>query len=313
MAEWTAVEPKPASTFGQTTLLMHQSELAPSAPANPGSPRQTTPPTAAAPGHQASRSPTSITAPPPAHYPDHETEGPSTQRMLPTARPGPPTPATAMTVRTWEPPAPPPPKPPHPKLVVLASPNSHQAAAFRTLRDNLLSKSLPRVIAVTSANMHDGKTTCAANLALALVEQPDTKVLLFDRNFFDPGLARLFPSDLPPTVAPDASIAPFQISVVTSTLHLATVAKEHGSTWRYDQHRFEELLDRLCRVSYDYIVIDTPALHQTPSVATLASAADGVLIAARAGRSTGTDLRRAIEQIPSSKALGVTLLATPVR
>src|SRR5262249_3294469 len=134
---------------------------------------------------------------PSAQRPGHATpppdRGPTTERMFrpatpvdpvaPSAGTGPPPAATttALAVRPWEPPrpvAPPPPEQLDRRLILVTEPHSPRAASFRLLRDSLVAKSMPRVVAVTSAAPKEGKTTCAANLALALAEQPGTRVLL---------------------------------------------------------------------------------------------------------------------------------------
>ena len=53
------------------------------------------------------------------------------------------------------------------RLVMHLAPKSARAAAFRMLRYKLVERGHPRTVAVTSAEPRDGKTTCAANLALA--------------------------------------------------------------------------------------------------------------------------------------------------
>ena len=75
-------------------------------------------------------------------------------------------------------------------LVLKREPDSARAVSFRVLRDNLLAKRLPRVLAVSSAAKNDGKTTCALNLALSLSE--GARVLLLDGNLIDPQLAKIF-------------------------------------------------------------------------------------------------------------------------
>ena len=79
-----------------------------------------------------------------------------------------------------------------PRLTLLAAPESAQAKAFRILRHRLAKRADPRLIAVTSAERGEGKTTCAVNLALALAEETLTRVLLFEANVRQPALARLF-------------------------------------------------------------------------------------------------------------------------
>ncbi len=198
------------------------------------------------------------------------------------------------------------------RLILLQEPHSTRAASFRVLRDNLLAKSMPRVVAITSARPNDGKTTCAVNLALALGELSGMRVLLIDANYFSPDLADVFTLDrLSPATPPDAAawLAPYKLVEVTPSLHVAGIPRSAGeAAKRFDHHRFDDLVDRLVRVSYDFVVIDTPALRGTPAVTQLVSIADGALLVVRSGETTTRDLRRAAEQLPPKKALGITLM-----
>ena len=77
-------------------------------------------------------------------------------------------------------------------LVVLGQRFVPQAAAIRSLRHRLVEKGDPRVVLVTSAARKEGKTFCAANLALALAEIRRSRVLLLEANVYHPSLASLF-------------------------------------------------------------------------------------------------------------------------
>lgn len=201
------------------------------------------------------------------------------------------------------------------RLVLLQEPHSPRAASFRLLRDGLVAKNLPRVLAVSSAAPHEGKTTCALNLALGMSELPGTRVLLVDANFFEPELGQVFAVEQLASLAPpDAGVwlSPFKIVEVRPTLHVAAIPRVPGQPApRFEQPRFDVMIERLVRVSYDYIVVDTPALRGTPAVAHLLAIADGVLLAVRAGSTNTRDLRRAAEQIPPNKALGIVLVDAP--
>jgi Mrp family chromosome partitioning ATPase len=200
------------------------------------------------------------------------------------------------------------------RLDLIIDPHSARSASFRLLRDSLLSRSLPRVVAVTSPTANDGKTTCAVNLALALAEQAATRVLLVDGNFFQPELATIFTLErLVPIAFDDSSgwLAPYRIAGVTPTLHVAGVIRAPGEPVRFEQYRFDQMVDRLCRVAYDYIIIDTPAMRATPAVVQMVTIADGTILAARSGATSSADLRRAAEQIPGKKALGIALVDAP--
>lgn len=200
---------------------------------------------------------------------------------------------------------------PDPRLVLLTDPDSARATSFRVLRDNLLAKRLPRVLAVSSAMAKDGKTTCAVNLALSLSE--GARVLLLDGNLFEPSLATIFGIDetTPPSQMNGPWCAPYRIAELSATLHVATIALPPGATPpRFEKRWFEPLLASLRRTPYDFIIVDTPALPRSPTVSQLVAMADGTLLAVRSGATTARALRRAVEQIPEGKALGAALIDT---
>lgn len=199
-----------------------------------------------------------------------------------------------------------------PRLVMLSSPDSVRAASFRLLRDNLLAKGLPRVLAVSSAAPHDGKTTCALNLALALAEHTPARILLMDGNFFAPSLGGIFAVDEytpSPSVVDPVRLAPYKLAELTPSLHVAAIVVRRGEAPpRFDKQRFDVLLDLLCRVGYDHIIVDAPAIGGSPMVSQLLGGVDGVLLAVRSGRTTARALRRAVEDIPGNKGLGIALI-----
>jgi Mrp family chromosome partitioning ATPase len=64
----------------------------------------------------------------------------------------------------------------------------------------------------------------------------------------------------------------------------------------------------LRRFSYDFIIIDTPALSAAPTVSHLVATADATLLAVRSGVTTARSLRRAADQIPEAKRIGLALI-----
>lgn len=202
------------------------------------------------------------------------------------------------------------PRPLDPRLVVLDDPTSTRAANFRVLRDMLVGKGLPHVAAVSSASPGDGKTTCVVNLALALAEQPGTRVLVVDGNVLTPELGAMFRiQTMRRVVEPDSSLAPYRVVQIMHSLHVCAIPWRRGDVApRVEQHRFDAMLRQLCHMTYDYILIDTPALRATAATAPILSVAGGTLLVARSGETTGRDLRRAAEQIPPNKRLGIALV-----
>lgn len=198
---------------------------------------------------------------------------------------------------------------PDPRLVLLNEPDSSRAVSFRVLRDNLLAKGLPRVLAVSSAGKKDGKTTCALNLGLSLSER--ARVLVVDANLFEPDLAKIFCIDETTAASPAnaAWLAPYRIAAFSRSLHVAALVVSRGTPApRFEKQWFEQLVGSLRRVNYDFVLLDAAALSVSPTVSQLVDVADATLLAVRSGTTTARALRRASEQIREGKAIGVALL-----
>jgi len=86
-------------------------------------------------------------------------------------------------------------------LVSLLAPKSREAEQYRALRyliEQLHKSTDLSVIAVSSPAVADGKTTTAINLAGALAQAPDARVLLIDADLRVPSLARQLGFDADP-------------------------------------------------------------------------------------------------------------------
>ncbi len=195
------------------------------------------------------------------------------------------------------------------RLVLIAEPESARATSFRLLRDNLLAKRMPRVLAVSSPLTGDGKTTCAVNLGLSLSE--GARVLVLDGNLEGPALHTIFRIDesTPPSPVNGPWCSPYKIAEYSPTFHVAALHALPGVTPpRFERRWFEQLMAALRRSHYDFIIVDTAALEADSTVSQLVATADATLLAVRAGVTTARALRRASEQISEGKAIGVALL-----
>ena len=199
-----------------------------------------------------------------------------------------------------------------PRLVLLLEPYSQRAASFRVLRDNLIAKNAPRIIAVSSGAEHEGKTTCAINLALAFSERPSTRVLLLEGNFYDPSLAKVFHIDATTPVAPDMSfpwLMPYRVVEVAHGFHVAAVLHTDGEPPPvFNSRWFDMVMGHLADADYDHLIIDGAALDGSAAVLQVVGLAEGTLLTVRSGNTTARTLRKAAEQIPRGRALGVTLM-----
>ena len=210
-------------------------------------------------------------------------------------------------------------RPIDPRLVLLAAPDSPAAAGYRVLRHRVLSQDDPRVIAVTSAGPHEGKSACAANLALAIAEGGQSRVLLVEANLRAPSLATLF------AVTPGECFArqmaahrptdgarrerPWSVAEISPGLHLAALLPPaEGEPLHLDGPALAAALTSLRAGGYDYLVVDAPAVLGSADVNLIDQCVDGVLFTVLRGRTSGRALGRAIEQLRPKKLLGLVLV-----
>jgi Mrp family chromosome partitioning ATPase len=204
---------------------------------------------------------------------------------------------------------------PDPRLILVREPDSLRAASFRVIRHRVSERGNPRVIAVTSAGARDGKTTCAANLSLALSEFGRAKVLLLEANLRAPQIAVLF-GFLPPECFSvqlqrhrDRPLDPWSIvEAFSPALHVLAVKPGEADRPLLDAPAFAIAIEMLLRVGYDYIVVDTPPVLGSADVNLIEDYVDAVILTARSGRTLGRSLREAIDQLSPRKLLGVTLI-----
>lgn len=202
-----------------------------------------------------------------------------------------------------------------PRLVLMLEPDSERAAAFRVLRHHLLELGRPQVIIVSSPRAGDGKTITALNLALALAECGRAKVLLAETHMRRPQLANVFRL-IPPWCFAEQLAAhrnqpmlPWSLVEIPQLwLHVAAINQRIEKTQLLDGPAFAIAMERLRIAGYDHIVIDAPSVLGSADVNLMADAADAVVLAVSARRSTTRDLRKSIDQIGANKVVGTVLV-----
>jgi len=202
-----------------------------------------------------------------------------------------------------------------PRLILLREPDSPRAASFRVLRHRLGELGEPRTLAVTSPEAREGKTLCAANLALALSECGRARVLLVEANLRTPALAALF-GFMPPECFGEQLVRhrerPLEpwsvVEVYSPWLHVAAVRPNAPGRPLLDGPAFAIAMERLKQAGYDYIVLDTPPVVGSADVNLIVDAADGVIVTVWARKTAGRALRRAHDQLSPAKILGLVLI-----
>jgi Mrp family chromosome partitioning ATPase len=200
-----------------------------------------------------------------------------------------------------------------PRLVMVSDPDSELAASFRVLRHHLLELGRPQVIVVSSALHGDGKTTTALNLALALSECGRAKVLLAEAHLRRPQIGAAVKL-VPPWCFAEQLAAhrnqpmlPWSLVEIPQLwLHVAAVNPRIEKTQLLDAPAFAIAMERL-RMVYDHVVIDAPPVLGSADVNLMADAADAVVLAVRAKRTTTRQVRKAIDQVGASKVIGTVL------
>jgi capsular exopolysaccharide synthesis family protein len=196
-------------------------------------------------------------------------------------------------------------KPSHPiETVLSAEPKSSYAEAYRTIRTGVLLSSAerpPKVVLVTSPGPVEGKTTTAANLAIAMA-QAGSSTLLIDADLRRPRIHQLFARENPgghseadwngnlkglgPVLVGEATAeaairqTPIPLlSVLTSGPIPPNPAELLGS------HRMRDLIGELGR-KFDRIIIDSPPLVPVTDATLLSTICDGVVLVVKESRTT---------------------------
>ncbi len=199
------------------------------------------------------------------------------------------------------------------RLVMLQPDAQEQSRAYRLLRHRLLAEGDPRVLAVTSAEPGEGKTACAANLALALADETMARVLLIEANLRRPSLGEVFgfePADsfVRRLIEYREASPPYAVAAIRGTrLHVAALPALHARELRLDRLLLDTALHDL-RSAYDYIVIDAAAVLESADADVAGECADGVILVARAQSSRRTALEEAMSQLHPTRILGTVVL-----
>ena len=202
------------------------------------------------------------------------------------------------------------------KLAVATDSHSSAAESYRMLRVNLEFATIDRpfrTLVVTSANTGEGKSTTAANLAVALA-QAGKRVILVDTDLRRPALHHMF------GLSPERGVTTALVQH-TSALEEYLLPTGIHNLWlmpsgplspsaaeMIGSQRIIELIERLKEWA-DVVVFDSPPVLSVIDSTILGHICDAMLLVVLAGKTRSGMLRRAHEQLAQSggRVLGVVL------
>lgn len=204
---------------------------------------------------------------------------------------------------------------PDERLVSLTAPATIEAEQYRTLALLLEQRrhhGLLQVIAVSSPTMGDGKTVTAVNLAGALAQSAQTRVLLIDADFRKPsipaqlGLREGQAVGLRDAVL-DQDLALKDLVMRLPAWNLSVVTAGRAQVMPHEvfkSPRFEEVITE-ARRTYEWIVVDTPPLVLAPDCLMLSRSVDGFVMIVRAHKTSRKEIGEALNILGPSKLLGL--------
>lgn len=177
-----------------------------------------------------------------------------------------------------------------PELVAAADPFSDDAEVFRDMRSRLMVETEPgtpgpaRALAVVSADVGDGKTYFAANLAVAY-GQLGVKTLLIDGDMRTPRLHRLFALGEGPGLSGVLSGRP-EPNVIRRvpglpSLHVLPVGAMPPNPLELVQRPAFGLLMRELLTRFDHVIVDTPAASHGADARVIAEKSGSALVIGR--------------------------------
>ena len=200
------------------------------------------------------------------------------------------------------------------RRISILQPDSFAAEQFRTLRgriDSLATQRSIKVVAMTSANPDEGKSTASINLAAVTSMSVGRKVILVDCDLRQPkihrslgiepvaGLAEVLTGRAPL----DEAIAQAD-GIALDVLGVRSTPSNPSELLASQDMR--KLIDELAG-QYDQVILDTPACLGLPDAKTVTELADGIVLVVRADVTPREDVETVFEILDRDRLLGLVL------
>lgn len=163
--------------------------------------------------------------------------------------------------------------------------------SYKNIRTNIisvLSKNGGKILAITSPNASEGKSTTSVNVAITLA-QLNKKVLLLDADSRRPTVNKKLKIEnqrgcmniLNGEATLDETIVQYNnfLDVIPSG------TKVKNPSELFSSERFDDLLEQL-KDRYDYIILDTPPINPVSDALIIAQKCEALIVVVRAGATT---------------------------
>ncbi len=202
-------------------------------------------------------------------------------------------------------------------LVPLLGTDDRAAEQYRIIRTKIAQHpERPRLVAVSSGSIGDGKTVSAINIAAALSLKEKSAVLLVDADFRRSALAAMLGIDASRGLA---DILRGCCSVRDAVVQLEPYPNLYVLPGGQDLANAVDLLDSprwqlACRIFgslFDYTVLDAPPVGLVADYDIIQASVDAVVLVVRADHTNRARLLTVLPSVPKRKLIGVVMNCAP--
>jgi len=194
----------------------------------------------------------------------------------------------------------------HDDLVLMHSPKSAASESFRGIRTGILfssAETAPQAILVTSAGPSEGKTLCAANLAVTMA-QAGSRVVIMDCDMRRPRVHKVFQAKRDPGVS---SLLVGKGELKNAIIHSAVKNLDiipvgpipPNPSEILGSKKMKGLIEGL-RQHYNRIIIDSPPITAVTDAVIVSQLVDGVLLVVLAGDTPRQIIQNGVAQLTAA-------------
>ena len=195
-------------------------------------------------------------------------------------------------------------------------PDTPEAEPYKLLRTQILQRTLERhgnTVMVTSALPGEGKTLTAINLALTFARHFNQTALLVDCDLRKPSIHRYLglPGEkgLVDCLLDGVNISDLIIWPCIEKFTVISGGRPFGESGELlGSPRMKEVLAEMKgRYPDRYVILDVPPILSGADAVTFAPLVDSIVVVVQSGQTPIEDIKKALEQMPREKVLGVVL------